>query len=137
MLLSLATAHLYYHNPYLLVNNFFHFFIFVFVIRAHNQVAVLTTNDIISRHSGIVNNVFAFYLFQTIHTILFFFLTCSSSCSPSFVLEKLPGMAQGHSHSSTKLSFLLFVPVLMHSPPQGQFSHFRTTALHSYKKCTS
>ena len=35
-------------------------FVVVFVIRAHNQVAVLTTNDIISRHSGIVNNVFAF-----------------------------------------------------------------------------
>ena len=64
----LATAHLYYHKLYLFVNNFFHFFIFV--LSAHVQVAVLTTNVIISRHSGIVNNVFLFYLFQTIHTIL-------------------------------------------------------------------
>ena len=63
----LATAHLYYHKLYLFVNNFFHFFIFV--LSAHVQVAILTTNVIISRHSGIVNNVFLFYLFQTIHTI--------------------------------------------------------------------
>ena len=65
----LATAHLYYHKPYFFVNNFFHFFIFHVVLIAHNQGAGLTTNVIISRHSGIVNNVFAFYLFQTIRTI--------------------------------------------------------------------
>ena len=44
----LATAHLYYHKRYRFVNNFFYFFVFPFVISAHDQVAVLTTNVIIS-----------------------------------------------------------------------------------------
>ena len=53
----------------LLCQQLFSFFIFHVVLSAHNQVAVLTTKVIISRHFGIVNNVFAFYLFQTIRTI--------------------------------------------------------------------
>ena len=75
----LATAHLYYHRLYRFVNNFFHFFIFPFVISAHGQVAVLTTNVMISRHLGIVNNVFVFYLFQTIHTIYISVQPCASN----------------------------------------------------------
>ena len=53
-----------------LCQQLFYFFVFLFVVIAHTQVAVLTTNVIISWLSGIVNNVFVFYLFQTIHTIL-------------------------------------------------------------------
>ena len=42
-------------------------------------MAVLTTIVIISRHSGIVNNVFVFYLFQTIHTIYVEVQPCASN----------------------------------------------------------
>ena len=76
-MLSLATAYLYYHKPYLFVNNFFHFFVFLFAIIAHTGVAVLTTNVIISRQLGIVNNVFVFYLFQTIHAIFITVQLCA------------------------------------------------------------